>query len=47
MTTSALVFSIVFTVGVLILSLVTISKGYGFKHTIDPLEENEDRKNEK
>jgi len=39
---SALVISIILTVIILILTLVTISKGYGYKHTIDPLvKENE------
>ncbi len=31
-----MVISIVLTIIVLILSLVTISKGYGYQHTIDP-----------
>lgn len=33
---SALVISIILTVGILALSILTITKGYGFKHTIDP-----------
>lgn len=36
MSTTALVISIVLTIGVLLLSLLTISQGYGFKHTVDP-----------
>ena len=35
--TTVLVVSLILTVIVLILSLITISKGYGYKHTIDPL----------
>lgn len=41
MAVSALVISILLTVGILLLSLLTISKGYGYKHTIDPLVEDE------
>lgn len=37
MATSALVISIILTVGILLLSLLTITKGYGYKHTVDPL----------
>lgn len=33
--------SIVLTIFVLVLSLITIQKGYGFKHTIDPPEHKE------
>lgn len=36
MITTVIVVSTVLTVIVLILTLVTISKGYGYKHTIDP-----------
>lgn len=28
--------SILLTIGILVLSLITIQKGYGYKHTIDP-----------
>ncbi|HLR65230.1 MAG TPA: YtzI protein [Pseudogracilibacillus sp.] len=35
----SLIVGIVLTVFTLWLTLVTISKGYSFKHTIDPLEE--------
>lgn len=36
MATWSLVASIIFTIVILLLSLLTISKGYGFKHTVDP-----------
>jgi len=36
------VFSALIIVMVLVLSLVTLSKGYGYKHTIDPLPEEKD-----
>lgn len=39
----AIVVSALLTVLVLILSLVTISKGYGFKHTIDPIAQEEEQ----
>ncbi len=44
MAMSSLVISIILTIGILLLSLLTISKGYGFKHTVDPLvkEDHED-----
>ncbi|WP_246569887.1 YtzI protein [Lentibacillus saliphilus] len=32
----------VITISVLVLSLITISKGYAYKHTIDPLPEDEE-----
>lgn len=38
---TSMVASIIFTVIILILSLITIQKGYGFKHTIDPPAEKE------
>lgn len=38
-----MIFSIVFTLAILALTLVTISKGYGYKHTIDPKVETEDK----
>jgi len=43
-----MVISIILTVVILLLSLLTISKGYGYKHTIDPpvKNENEDIKEE-
>jgi len=41
-----MVVSIVLTVGVLLLTLLTISKGYGYKHTIDPPVEKEEEKEE-
>ncbi|MEI3604110.1 YtzI protein [Pseudogracilibacillus sp. SE30717A] len=44
---SAFVISILLTVGILILSLLTISKGYGYKHTIDPLVDEEKEYQEK
>jgi len=48
MAMSAMVISIILTVVILLLSLLTISKGYGYKHTIDPpvKNENEDIKEE-
>lgn len=36
MAMTVLIVSIVLTVIVLVLSLITIQKGYGYKHTIDP-----------
>lgn len=42
MVNTALIVSLVLTAFVLILSLVTISKGYAYKHTIDPLEKDVD-----
>lgn len=47
MTTSALVISIILTIAVLLLSLLTISKGYGYKHTIDPLVDDENKETSK
>lgn len=38
-----MVISIVLTVLVLILSLITISKGYGYKHTVDPIQKEDDQ----
>lgn len=43
----AMFWGIVLTIVVLVLSLITISKGYGFKHSIDeidPIKDNEDNK---
>lgn len=34
---SAMIISILFTIVVLVLSIITISKGYGYKHKIDPM----------
>lgn len=48
METTSMVISIILTVVILLLTVLTISKGYGFKHTIDPvepLEKNEDEQN--
>jgi len=39
---TSMVVSIIFTVIVLILSVLTITKGYGYKHTVDPPPEKED-----
>lgn len=39
-----MVISILLTVFILVLSLVTISKGYGFKHTVDPVKPDEAEK---
>lgn len=36
---ASLVVGLILTVITLLLTLLTISKGYGFKHTIDPLNE--------
>lgn len=33
---SSMIISIFLTIIVLVLSIITISKGYGFKHTVDP-----------
>jgi len=39
--------SIVVTIIVLILTIVTISKGYGYRHTVDELPSKEEEKNRK
>lgn len=39
---ASLIFGLVLTVGTLLLTLLTINKGYSFKHTIDPLEEGDE-----
>lgn len=39
---TSLIVSLIFTAIVLWLTLITISKGYGYKHTIDPLKEGEE-----
>lgn len=44
MVASVMVISIVFTIAILALTLLTISKGYGYKHTIDPKVEDEKEK---
>lgn len=36
MLTASIIASAVLTIIVLILSLITIQKGYGYKHTVDP-----------
>lgn len=46
MAVSALVISIILTIIILILSLITISKGYGYKHTVDPLVKDEKENSE-
>ncbi|HLQ73235.1 MAG TPA: YtzI protein [Bacillota bacterium] len=33
--------SLIFTLVVLLLTILTITKGYGYKHTIDPVDEEE------
>jgi len=38
---TSLVISILLTLVILYLSMLTITKGYGYKHTIDPLVEDE------
>lgn len=38
MSMTILIVSIIFTIIVLVLSLITISKGYAYKHTVDPLD---------
>lgn len=42
MLVTAFVIGLVLTVATLALTLLTISKGYSFKHTIDPLEEGDE-----
>lgn len=42
MVITSIVVSLLLTVGILLLTLLTISKGYGFKHTIDPLKEGDE-----
>ncbi len=44
---SAMVISIVLTVVVLLLTLLTISQGYGYKHTIDPPVNKDEHDNER
>ncbi|TQS75920.1 YtzI protein [Ornithinibacillus gellani] len=39
---TSIVVSLLFTIIVLWLTLITISKGYGLKHTIDPLNEGDE-----
>lgn len=41
MVATAMIASLVLTFAVLALTLLTISKGYGYKHTIDPKVTNE------
>lgn len=36
MAMSSMVISIIFTIVILLLSILTISKGYGYKHKVDP-----------
>lgn len=43
---SALVISIILTVVILALSILTITKGYGYKHTIDPAVDSEEEAGE-
>lgn len=43
----SIVASIVFTLIVLILTLITIQQGYGYKHTIDPPVNKRDDEDEK
>ncbi|HZW67182.1 MAG TPA: YtzI protein [Pseudogracilibacillus sp.] len=43
----SIVASIIFTVIILILTLVTIQQGYGYKHTIDPPVSKSDEDGEK
>ena len=40
------VVSIIFTLIVLVLSIMTLTEGYGFKHTVDPLTKDEDKTND-
>lgn len=47
MAMTVLVISLILTAIVLVLSLVTISQGYGYKHTIDPLEKQDDNNDTK
>lgn len=39
MIVAVIIFGAVLTIGTLVLTLVTINKGYAYKHTIDPLNE--------
>ncbi|WP_338750825.1 YtzI protein [Bacillus sp. FJAT-52991] len=38
--TTVLIISIVIVIGVLIFTILSINKGYQYKHTIDPIENN-------
>lgn len=42
-----LIVSIILTLVILYLSLLTISKGYGYKHKVDPLEDFDHEKEDK
>lgn len=42
-----LIVSIILTLVILYLSLLTISKGYGYRHKVDPLEDYGEEKEEK
>lgn len=44
MITIVLIVSLILTAMVLILSLIAINRGYAYKHTIDPLDEDENKK---
>ncbi|MEC2054832.1 YtzI protein [Peribacillus psychrosaccharolyticus] len=44
--TAVLIISILIIFVVLFLAVMTINKGYNFKHTIDPLDQEADLKNE-
>lgn len=42
MIVAVIIFGAVLTIGTLVLTLVTINKGYSYKHTIDPLNEGDE-----
>lgn len=45
MITIVLVVSLILTAMVLVLSLIAINRGYAYKHTVDPLEEDHRQEN--
>lgn len=38
---TSIIVSVIFTIIILVLTLVTISRGYGYKHTVDPIKKGE------
>lgn len=39
----SIIVGVIFTIAVLLLTLLTIQKGYGYKHTIDPAPTDEEK----
>ncbi|MRG87309.1 YtzI protein [Salinibacillus xinjiangensis] len=46
MTLGYILLGIVIVLSILVLSLIAISKGYAYKHTVDPLPPQQEEKNE-